>query len=373
MSEQSYTISKNNLPHGDKEIVPPAFASNGQALCFLALVVFILILPWIITKSGLISRYESYEVMPENMGAYSFIKDEIFNKQEDIDILFAGASTIFEGIDTPQVQKALSNLLGRPAQAVTFGYYHNSIDVTYMQIRDLLERRRVRFLVLAIPRMPFPDGPSKPTPRFIRYSDDRELFEGLPVKSKVSFYACSVLRTPRDLLTIVRPNLSIPSPFAKDLGADKKDFGDAGDPSKFKRITPPAPLIPAAEMIYSSATAEKFQFTNEELTNYQNHYLEKLVELLKRNKVPLMMINIPQSAESNSPKIIERQDWSKFDREIAMVGIPPAVLFAGLSEEDIKKLYYDKNHFNTNGNEFFTRTILPAILEVYQKNATKTY
>ncbi|NJM53664.1 MAG: hypothetical protein HC846_09915 [Blastocatellia bacterium] len=78
------------------------------------------------------------------MGEYSFIKEEIFNKNEDIDILFLGGSIIWNAIDTPYVQKALSEKLGRPAKVVTFGFYFSSFDIPYTLVRDLLEKRRVK-------------------------------------------------------------------------------------------------------------------------------------------------------------------------------------------------------------------------------------
>lgn len=372
MSDQINTTRIKDSYKLDDEILQPAFDSNLQAFLFLALIIIILVLPVIITKSGLITRRNSYEIMPENQGAYSFVMREIFDNKEDIDILFAGSSVTFGGIDTPQVQKDLSNKLGRPARVMTFGHYFNSMDVTYTQIRDLLERKRVRLIVLSIPRLPYTDGPSAIAYRFVRYNDDKELFDNLSLKSKISLYACGVLRTPRDLMTIIRPNLQRPSPFAKDLGADKRDDGMGRKPEKFKRFTPTSPSVPVANLIYSPESKDRVEFINDDITYHQNYYLEKLIELLKRNKVPVMIINIPQHTEIHSPRVIERKDWSKsFGMDTPLVGVQPSVLFAGLSEEEIELLFFDDIHFNTNGNEFYTRTVLPAILEVYDKHATK--
>ena len=358
----------------DRKILRPAFESNAEAWCFLALVVLALALPVLITESGLISRQNSYEIMPENQGAFSFVKNETFENTEDIDILFVGSSVTFGSIDAPQIQQALSGVLGRPARVMTFGHYFNTVDIAYMQIRDLLERKRVRQIVFSIPRVPYTEGPSPTAYKFIRYSDDGELFDKLSLKSKISLYACTVLRSPHDLLTIIRPNLSKPSPFAENLGADKANLGMGRDIDKFVRFTPTSPSISGRELIYAPETQERFHFTDEEITNHQNLYLEKLIELLERKNVPLMIINIPQYTEIHNTKIVELKDWSKhFGKPIPIVGVPPTVLFAGLSDKEIESLYYDEIHFNANGNEFFTRTILPAILEIYEKNETKNY
>jgi hypothetical protein len=369
MSKPSAKTKKN-----DEEILAPAFENNAQAFCFLALIVFALALPFFITESGLISRRDSYDLMPENQGAFSFVKNEIFESREDIDLLFLGSSIIFANVDTPQVQRDLSAALGRPARVVTFGHYFNSADIPYMQMRDLLARKRVRMVIFSVPREAFTEGPSPTVYRFMRYGDDRELFDRLPLESKISLYACGVLRAPRDLLTLTRKNRTKPSPFAENLGADKADFAWGRAPEKFKKFSPPAPSLPASEMISTAAAGDYFQFTNDEVAAHQFYYLESLVELLRRHETALAIINFPMYSERRSPKITERKDWSKvFGAEIPLLGVQPSVLFQGLSDEEIEKLYYDDDHFNTNGNEFFTRAIMPAILEVYEKNAAKNF
>lgn len=376
MSDRTLPENPNAATAGErKELnLRPAFGSNAQALWFLILVVFALAAPKIITNLNLVSRADSYEIMPETQGAYAFIKDEIFNKNEDIDILFIGGSVIWDAVDTPQVQKALSEKLGRPAKVLTFGFNFNSIDIPYTQLRDLLERRRVRMVVFSIPRLSWTKGPSTLAYKFLRYDENKDVVDGLSTESKISLYACSVLRSPRDLLTVIRRSPPMVSPYAKDLGAYKRQEGMTHNPEAFVRFTPPAPVFSSSELIYSSSTQANFRFTNARLSAHQDHYLNKLVELLNEKNVPLVMLNVPQHSEKNSEKIIELQDWSqRFGMKIPLIGIPPTVLFTGLNEDEVEKLHSDAEHFNKNGNEYYTRTILPAILEVYEKHATKTY
>jgi hypothetical protein len=358
----------------ETEFVRPAFESETQALAFLALLVFLLLLPVFITESGLISRRDSYESMPENLGAYSFIENEIFDNGEDIDLLFLGNSSVFGNIDTPQVQKALSAALGREARVVTFGQYFIGADINYMQMRDLLERKRVRLVVIAVPLTPYTPGPSATAYRFIRYSDDLELFKRLPFESKMSLYACSVLRAPRDVLTIVRRNKTKPSPYAKNLGAEKSEVAWGRIPENFVRFSPPAPSIHAREMIFPGENESDFQWTNEDIPPHQRIYLQSLVELLQRRQTPLAIINFPLYSQRRSPKIIERKDWSKvFGMRIPVMGVAPERLFCGLDDEEVKMLFFDDMHFNRNGSEMFTQTLLPAILEVYDKHAAKNF
>ena len=355
------------------EVVAPPFASPAQASIFLAVVLLCLVLPKLIDLSGLISRSDAYDIMPEKtLGAFSFVKGEIFENADDIDLLFVGSSVIFAAIDTPRVQEALSASLGRPARVRTFGHYFSGAGTDYLQVKDLLERKQVRMIVLTVPRMPYPDGPSGPLYRFAHHDEAAALIADLPYRYQAALYACNVLRSPRDLLTIIRPNLPSASPWAKELGADKAYIGQNRDPLRFEKFSPDPPTIEARQLIYSAETRENYEFLNDPIGPYQDRFFSKTVELIRSKNVPVVMINIPQSTERRNTKIRERQDWSrKFSADIPLIGIPPAVLFKGLSDEEIDKLYFDPAHFNANGNEFFTRAILPAIVEEYNEHAAK--
>ena len=52
---------------------------------------------------------------------------------------------------------------------------------------------------------------------------------------------------------------------------------------------------------------------------------------------------------------------------VTMLGVPNRQLFAPLKEEQVQNLYYDDNHLNANGTLYFTRAMLPAILELYER------
>jgi len=374
MSEAKNSKPTGTQKTGGKDWLKPAFGSNLQALWFLVLIVFALSLPKIITNLNLVSRAESYDHMPETQGAYSFIKDEIFRQKEDIDVLFIGGSIMWDAVDTPRVQKVLSERLGREAKVLTFGFNFNGVDIPYAQLRDLLERRRVRMVVFSVPRLAFTPGPSTLAYKFLRYDDHPEVVEGLSAGSKLSLYACNVLRSPRDLLSAVRRNPESKSAEAENLGAHKRDEAMEHNRAAFERFTPAPPVFSADRLLFSGTTAANFHFTGAKISPHQDRYLVKLVELLREKRVPLVMLNIPQYSERRSERIIELEDWSqRFGQEIPLIGIAPTVLFAGLSEKEIELLHADREHFNTNGNEFYTQTVLPAILEVYEKHAAQNF
>lgn len=362
-------MSERKEKNAQKATEPrPAFSSLTTALYFIGLIIFVLLLPKIISDYGLVSRVDSYDVMPENFGEYTYIKNEIFNEREAIDILFLGTSVLWNAIDTPHVQRELDKKLDRATRVRTFGFYYDGIDPAYAMLRDLLDRRRVKMVVLSIPREKLDDNPSLPACKFIRYNDFPEISEKLSLRAKLSLYSCSILRAPHDLLSAVRAGRSNPSPFSERLGANKEFLGMGRRPEKFVRFTPP-PYLTGDDLLYATETRTNFRFLGDEPGELQRHYLEALFALLEEKKVPFLMINVPHYAERQSLQAIEKVNWSKrFEKEIPLAGIPPKDLFAGLNEPQVEKLYCDPDHFNANGNEFFTRAMLPEILRFYEKN-----
>lgn len=341
-----------------------AFLRRSSALWFLLLLVALLLSPILSNKTGLSNRSAAYKSMPMNLGDYTYIRNQIFEEKEDIDVLFLGASVIWSAIDTPRVKTTLSSELGRPAEIVTLGFLFNGIDVPYVILKDLLARRKVRTVVFSILRDDWTRGPSIPGCKLQRYSDFPEVVEDLQYHSKLSLYACSVLATPHDLLAAIRSPYERRSEFVDSLGAKKEVLGMDRDPDTFVRFRPRPPEFSAEFLTFSDETKQNFRFKEQRLPEYQEHYLDALVELLKEHDVKLVFLNVPQLFERGSDKVIEYQDWqARFGPEVTLIGVPPRRLFGGLDEHSIELLHCDIDHFNWNGNEFFTEAMMPAILE----------
>jgi hypothetical protein len=135
-----------------------------------------------------------------------------------------------------------------------------------------------------------------------------------------------------------------------------------------------APLqLPQSQMIYSAGARSAYRFTGQGLNEYQDHFIRKTFQMLEQSDIPVALVNIPLWTERHSSSVTERLDWPAIlPGKIEMLGIPPATLFRGLTDADIDALYYNdyewpNHHFNRNGNEFFTRTIAPALIHIYDK------
>lgn len=342
----------------------PAFRSDAQAAGFALLIAFALALPVLLAKVHPGGREYQYSAVREEDGAFSFVRHEIFHVKDDIDIVFAGNSTTWAGFDSPLVESALSRALGRRARVVTFGSYWPGLDVPYMEIHDALQHKRIGMVVLSVPRTEFNDGPSPVGVRFLSYSDPPDTRADLPLDYRMELYAGYVLRSPRDLLNWIRPIRPIPSGYAAHNGSMHADKGYEGAP--FTRFVPPVPALDASRMIYSAATRGRFHFTGNGPPPYHVFYLRKLAKLLSAAHTRFVVVNLPIQDDGRSATAIERQCWPQLaGPSTILAGIPPATLFRGLTDAQIKLLYYDSVHLNSNGSEYVTRALLPALLDIY--------
>ena len=98
----------------------------------------------------------------------------------------------------------------------------------------------------------------------------------------------------------------------------------------------------------------------------QLHFAQKFAALARAHGCKLVVIHIPTFNERRSTVIAEPAYWPDALREeVTMMGIPPATLFRGLTDAEIKKLYSDPAHLNENGQDYFTALMMPTLLKIY--------
>ena len=98
--------------------IAPAFASARGAGGFGLLVAALLVLPWALAAFGVPTREQLWRGIDSDSGAISYVWQQLFRETTDLDVVFLGASLMGAGVDTPQVQRALSRQLGREARVV---------------------------------------------------------------------------------------------------------------------------------------------------------------------------------------------------------------------------------------------------------------
>lgn len=371
----------------------PAFSSPKQAAAFGLLLATMLLLPVAAAKTGLFPRQEAYATMPAFPGPFSFMQRAIFEEKSDADIVFMGASCVFFGVDTPQVQQALSRKLGRDAHVMTLAGLWAAEDRNYLILRDLLQHRKVKMVVYNMEEecAHYYEEPHAYAYRFFELENDPRTLAGVAPEKQIAFYGEAVLGTPRHLLSLLIPPIPDPSPETEDLGMRRRPFGYKSDRSTFIPFMPTPPQIPADDLIFSDRTRSSFHIGGLALDRFQAGFLRKIGDLLREKNIPLVILDTPPKwrnpgwnaqhhedprdlppgfVEPTEPATVveEYTHWDEvFGMPVDLVGVPPSRLFAGLTDAQVKLLYADRIHFNDNGRVYFTHVITPALLELYEK------
>jgi hypothetical protein len=360
----------------------PAFSSLGQASSFALLLLCLLLSPALMGKRNLPPRDRIYSSYSSRLGAYSYLQQQIFQEKGDIDIAFVGSSHIWLDINTTEVQEKLSQELGRPAVVRTFGWSKPGFDALYFIAQDLLERRKVRLLVFydEVNLRARPSLPHRLAFRWFRLGDNRADLDSLSIRSKASYYAAAILGMPRNLLNLLRPNLPEDKRAAErtrsriyHMAADPADrLGSAAIDLEYNTLQPVADYQPHSTArpsdvcIYSPATKDKFAFSGPDTPELQLRFARKFGQLLAQHGTQIVLLCLPRVSDMKDPLLQARTFWPDIvASDMTMIGIPPATLFQGLSESEVLKLYYDPDHFNRNGQKYYTSIIAPRIVETY--------
>ncbi len=326
----------------------PAFSSPRQAGAFALLLLLILLLPVLVGKSFLPPREQLYWFFP--------FHDQIFEEKGEIDIAFMGSSRMGCAIDASYVQQKLSDNLGRPAVVRSLTWTWNGFDALYFIAQDLLEHRKIRMLVFN--DLKFIDGQDFAHHQAIywfRFGDNAAALTGLPLKSKASFYATAIIGMPQNLLDLVRSNLAItPS-------------NDAHWYYSSTEYMPHTTTGPMDARIYSEDTKASFQFSNAPIAPMQRIFIRRIALLAQQHHTQLVFLHVPDLEERGDALLKEEDFWPDvFHTSLPMVGIPPAVLFSGLSDGEVGKLYHNRAHFNQNGQRYFTLIVTPSLIRIYE-------
>jgi hypothetical protein len=343
-------------------------------------IVVALIMPAVMARTNLLKRRDVYPTIAMKYGPFPYIEQKIFEEKSDVDMVFMGSSHIWNAINTPYVQQKVSEKLGRKAEVFSLDWPWGGFDALYVVAHDLLEHRHVRVLVFYDEDRGL-DTPHPHSSRWFRIGENSEALDGLPVIQKAALYGGAVLGMPRHLLSLVRPNLMedpencrtnffntyyhAPN-LARNFGALRAKLGFNVSPI-FTEYEPKTSATPADAIVYSDATKDQFTFTGIPTQPYQLHFVRLLAELCRQKGTHLIVLHPPNFAERGQSTITERVNWSQeLGVPVDILGIVPTKLFSGLSEADGEKLFYENEHMNQNGQNYFTRLITPKLIEIYE-------
>jgi hypothetical protein len=360
----------------------PPFRSRSRSLLFALLLALLLALPALMATTGWLDRRDVYPAIAWKHGPFPWIQQKIFRETGDVDIAFVGSSRLWVAVNSPYVQKRLSAQLGRESTVFSLGWPWGGFDAVYIIARDLLDHRHIHTLVICDEG---PIGmPQFEASHWFRMGENSEALAGLPLSSQVRLYGEAVLGMPRQLLSLVRPNL-IDDPLlakntfwdtyyrapnvAANLGSLRARLAWGYNGRDFVSFKPGGGGTPDDALVYSAAYAGAFNVTGPRTDENALHFVRKLAELCRQRGTQLVILQPPFYSERTEKRIPLRERWPDvLGAPVRIVGVAPARLFTGMSDDTIQKLFYEERHLNENGQALFTPIVTPTLLRLYAES-----
>lgn len=344
-----------------------AFPNDRSLSVYVAVLSVVLLGPVILFAIGPSPRREVYK-LHEEAGTMAAIGREIYERQQPLDFLFFGSSIINAAIVPELVDSGLQSATGKKPATLLCGPVWQGMDLQYAILHDFLAHRKVKYLVLNLPRgVLWTNKPHIVLHRMVRLGDIPGFTAGLGVVHGAQVYAAEMLGFPRQLLSLVRPNL---------VGAYEAGRLDTRPPGILYGYYGAAPvkddrqppLLPGEQMLHDGTTdGGWFRFDHDDLGDYQLDMIAKVGALAREHGVRIVILNVPIDSDRGNPVVSERMDWSKvLGMRVTVLGIPSAVLFKDMTDEEFYHFYLDQ-HLNLNGRRYYTTAILPGLKTLLER------
>jgi hypothetical protein len=348
--------------------VHPAFSSNRSAAAMAGGIVLLLVLPVVIKALGLPPREDVWKSVPAGYGPIGRMIWTIYDDRTNPDVLFVGTSRTLEAVDEPKLESLLSNRLDRPVQVRTLALFHDGLDMNYVMLRDYLELHHPKIVMLEVPALNSSGAPHLFLSRWLRFGEDADAFEGLPIKNRVQIYGEMVLGSPRHLVDLVRPNeisKDEETTAAEDAEIDR--IGRRGYAGR-KFVPDQLPINDSACSI-RTLTPSELDSTKEVPGKYAVHFLREIRDLVKSKDAQLILYRSPGEEEYGHTGVSLIAPWAKcLGDGTEVLWAPSKNLFGDISRDRMDDFYADTIHFNMNGRALFTQAIVPSLGSALKTN-----
>ncbi len=352
-----------------------------------SLIIGILVLIGIFAAVNLgLDREARYYQVATDSGPFAFIAEEIFHETEDLDVLFLGSSDAGAFFYPEIVQEALTEATGKEARVLTMAFAWRGEDLYFTILKDLLARRRVKTVFINPPIFNQED-PHPVSRTMIDWAWLWDL-QGIPWHLKGEFWREALLGSLQIAQnefqawrTGQRPDPSAQHsyllaktysgalvehmgylPRAPEVVGPREPFVDRSD------LQPPQ--FEPAEILFTGGAHSEFEYSDFSSSGYnerEQYFLDRIVQLAKEFGFTLGYVQTTMATVgSRAQKKVQMRPYRFAEKEIPLVGVTFAKLFAGLPQpEDFKFLYIDSSHTNAIGAQYYTKAILPALLKVH--------
>jgi hypothetical protein len=351
----------------------PAFRTKREGTLFVLLIVIVLALPFV-PKRYFVSQQDIYRTLPPWNGSWNYFWSEVIPDSAPIDLLFLGDSTIARSIDPNTVRRALSASGSREPSVFAFSHSLYGYDFDYVFMKALLERKKVRRLVLQVePRIP------KATfwPWIYTLwdlSEHADVLWGLPPSWRFVIYAQASRAFPNHVLMSLRDQGRYPS-LEQEKARGNVDpnsphelyrrFRGAkihgGDPA----MPAPESAVPPEDLLLHRVSLPEWVKLEPRLGAYQNHFFDALLRLAQRHGVEVVLLHTPVAWDPRREIPIREMAPDSIGYELPIIAASLDQLFPGIDHAPF--FDPDGRHMTAVGAARFTQVMTQALVRLYEK------
>ncbi|MBU2971749.1 hypothetical protein KO527_20575 [Pseudoalteromonas sp. C2R02] len=313
---------------------------------------------------------DAYKSIQARMGNYNYQAEEIFAKNDPVDILFLGSSTMWTSIDHKVFQKSWLDATGNKINSLTLGGNWRGEDALYLQLRDMLKNRPVKQVVFSIPN----SASKRPHPaaKYIwNIKDDFHTFWSLPFKMKLQVYSENLLIAPRLLWTLA----SKPKDKMNDRNLNqnngslvyKRGFKAPGKKKheKFESLINSTANINIKAAVFSGVDTDYFKvIKSRKYNDFEAYFMNKIKMLCAEFNVELVYLKLPRPDKEKQILYVRKP---LFSPAIDVIGIPIEAMLPNKEQSYINAHFYNVTHPNQNGAKLISQSLAPVLANYVEK------
>lgn len=347
----------------------------------LAVLILLMIAPLFFSKlTG--NSLDQLRNVPLRYGPFHFLSQKIYEEKGDIDIAFFGSSAIWTSIDAKILSTQLSKDLGRNVTVYNFGSNWLYDNLTYDLALRTLGKRKIKLAIIELHS--WANSENEEHPGSFYFSDFFTIYPLIKDSPLLlaKYYGHAFLGFPRAFVGMIFNNkrsgltkssadllktyLENNGSYTSELGWQSYDSKKEREP--FTPYRPTTPHIPISQMLYRHQDDDPRRSKDSiPLSQMQKAYLRQIYLELKRNGGKLAFIDVDNNIGEENLWLSRKYNDDLFEGNIIpLVKVRSQTLLENFSDDQKKLLNYNERHRNKNGAEFFTKTVYPAIKELYE-------
>ncbi len=290
---------------------------------------------------------------------FPYLFTEIYEKKEDLDWVFLGPCTVWWQIFPEEFEAGFKQKSGKNIVAANLAFNHFGADLGDLLIRELVNYRSVKNVVLATPRAT--DGNSFPHPEVYSLwlpNKDRHLVSGLSPVERFKFYSAEILSSFKKLRYFVGTSPKPTRGMSTEKGTKQRQGVFA--PLAFRPIPSNlSKLIVGPTELGQIGRKVPWQSIEKKI------FLETIL-FLQNKGIRVWLINTPLIQDFADENLSEREDWGSQSTNVSLVGVPPG-LFKKAYPEVSSEGFFLGDNLSPAAGKVFSRWIGQALGEYHGK------